>query len=289
MSDLEKILREKIKEYDEKRKELDSEWKKIESLKPKNMNHLEFGKLLQQARYETKQSNLDREMIDNFIHNNPLKVKEWIYKGANKCVLYDYDQEVNKNSFNRTMIQQGLLEDLYNIKEEKNYPYEYDNEISDPKTITEEEFNKLFKKFETMENGAENTFTIEEMDLFLLKDGNSYVAINNLSGNLYTEDFNERNLALRFLEGEDLDELRAEECKYEVSIYETKEDYDNGESFQLNVYSDFDEALKELKKTIKLNTYYSGFILNQKNGKEEFSMSYNESKELDEEEEDERE
>lgn len=73
-------IKEKIKEYDKHVKDLYKEWQKIENLKPKDMDSLEFQRLLQKARYETKQSNLDREMIDNFIHNNPTKVKEYIYK-----------------------------------------------------------------------------------------------------------------------------------------------------------------------------------------------------------------
>ena len=42
------------------------------------------------------------------------------------------------------MIQGWILEDLHNIKKEKHFPYIHDKEISDPKLITTEEFNKLY-------------------------------------------------------------------------------------------------------------------------------------------------
>lgn len=58
---------------------------------------------------------------------------------------------------------------------------------------------------------------------------------------------------------------------YEVLIYETEEDYDMGEPFQYNVFSDLDEAKNILKHLIDSNDYYSGYILNQETGNEEFS------------------
>lgn len=260
-------LKEKIKEYDKHAKDLYKEWQEIENLKPKNMDFLEFQRLLQKARYEIKQSNLDSKMIGNFIHNNPLKVKEYIYKGANKCALYDYVE--NTNSWNRTMVQQWILEDLYNTKKEKNYPYEHDNEISDPETITIKEFDELFRKFEQMENRAGNLFNEEEMNFFLLKEGNSWTAINNLSGNLYTETFKSRNLALRFLEGEDLDILREEESRYKVSIYETEKDWEKGEPFVLDTTDNFEKAVELLNETMKRENYYSGLIFDTVTGIEE--------------------
>lgn len=278
------IMKDKIKEYDKHVKNLYKEWQEIENLKPKDMDSLEFQRLLQKARYETKQSNLDREMIDNFIHNNPTKVKEYIYKGANKCALYDYVE--NTKSWNRTMVQQWLLEDLFNTKKEKNFPYEHDNKISDPETIVAEEFDKLFKKFEQMENGAENLFSKEEMSLFLLKEGDSWTAINNLSGNLYTETFKSRNLALRFLEGEDLDILREEESRYKISIYETKEDWEQGEPFVLDTAYSLEEADKILNKAMKENNYYSGLVFDTKTGIEERAYYSDERQEDIEEEED---
>lgn len=61
---------------------------------------------------------------------------------------------------------------------------------------------------------------------------------------------------------------------YEVLIYETEGDYDMGEPFQYNVFSNLDEAKNILKELIKFNGYFSGYILNQKTGDEEFSLSY---------------
>lgn len=107
---------------------------------------------------ETKQFNLDNEMLNAFEHNNPLDVKHWIYKGADKQKLYD-----------------------------------------------------------------------------------------NVSH---------------------IDKLRDEECRYEVLIYETKEDYEQGEPFQENVYPDLDSAKNELKNIVKFNNYYAGRVEDQLTGEE---------------------
>ena len=83
-------------------------------------------------------------------------------------------------------------------------------------------------------------------------------------------------------------EIREEECKYEVNIYETKEDYNKGEPFQLNVYSNLNEAINDLNNTIKFNNFYAGNVLNQETGEEEYSNIPDENiVDLDDEEEDE--
>lgn len=280
--DLEDYLRKRIKEYDKKQEELNKEWESLHDLKPKDMNEYDFRKLIQKARYETKQENLDREMIDNFVKQNPVEVKEYIYKGADKFKLYDYAEKTEGK--NLTMIQGWILEDLHNIKKGKHFSYIHDKEISDPKTITTEEFNKLYEKYE---NDIE--FTNDELDYFLIKyDDGTYTAINNTSGNLYTEDFSSLKSATRYLQGMPLYEIREEECKYEVNIYETKEDYNKGEPFQLNVYSNLNEAINDLNNTIKFNNFYAGNVLNQETGEEEYSNIPDENiVDLDDEEEDE--
>lgn len=140
------------------------------------------------------------------------------------------------------------------------------------KIITKEQFNRLIDKLNNYEE-----FTNEEKNCFLIIDekNNSFVAIDNRTENMWTEEFEEKEYAIRYLQGEEIDKLRDEECKYEVCIYETEEDYNKGEPFQLNVYSDLEEAKKELKETINFNNYFSGNIINQQNGIEEFSYYSN--------------
>lgn len=124
------------------------------------------------------------------------------------------------------------------------------------------------------------------MSLFLLKEGDFWTAINNLSGNLYTETFKSRNLALRFLEGEDLDILREEESRYKISIYETKEDWEQGEPFGLDTAYSLEEADKILNKAMKENNYYSGLVFDTKTGIEERAYYSDEQQEDIDEEED---
>ena len=175
---------------------------------------------------------------------------------------------------------------LESLSEEEALSY-YDSilehEITEYKSITTEEFDKLFEKYKKGEE-----FNKDELDKFLYKFDGGYTAIDNTYGNLFTEDFKDRNIALRYLAGEDLDKLREEECKYEVNIYETPEDYDKGEPFQLNVYSNLNEAINDLNNTIKFNNFYAGNVLNQETGEEEYSNIPDENiEDLDDEEEDE--
>lgn len=256
--EFEKLYSE-IAKYDTLILEAQEKWKDIHKLKPNYMDEIKFQDMIQQAR-------LDNQLIDNFLKNEPLKCKTLIYRGANKEYLYNYVLKIDSKKL--TLTQGWLLEDLRNIKREKHFPYTYDGEISDIRIITKEEYDKLLNKFNNKE-----AFTFDEEDCFLLKDSKDgrYVAVDNTTGNMWTEDFLEKEYAERYLRGEDLDKLREEEPKYEVKIYETQEDYDKGEPFQLDIYANLEEAKEELKSTIRFNHYFSGNILNKYTGKEEYS------------------
>ena len=252
-------LNSEIAKYDTLILEAQEKWKDIHKLKPSYMDEIKFQEMIQQAR-------IDNQLIDNFLNNDPLKCKTLIYRGANKEYLYNYVSKIDSKKL--TLTQGWLLEDLRNIKREKHFPYTYDGEISDIRIITKEEYDKLLNKFNNKE-----TFSFDEEDCFLLKGSNDgrYVAVDNTTGNMWTEDFLEKEYAERYLRGEDLDKLREEERKYEVKIYATKEDYDKGEPFQLDIYANLEKAKEELKTSIKFNHYFSGNIINQYTGKEEYS------------------
>lgn len=252
-------LHTKLDSYDLLIEEAQEQWKEIHQLKPKDMNDLEFQNIIQQAR-------LDNQLIDSFLKNDPLKCKALIYRGANKEYLYNFVSK--KDGWKLTPTQDWLLQDLHNLKREKHFPYAYDREISDIRTITQEEYDKLLNKFDNDEE-----FSFDEQDCFLLKDSNNekYIAVDNTTSNMWTEDFLEKEFAERYLKGEELDKLREEERKYEVKIYETQEDYERGEPFELDIYANLEEAKEELKKSVKFNHYFSGNIINQYTGKEEYS------------------
>lgn len=251
-------LHSKLDSYDLLIEEAQQQWKELHKLKPKGMNELQFQNLIQQTR-------LDNNMINAFLRDDPYKCKNLIYRGAEKAYLYTYASTSNMKLSN---IQQCLLQDLQSVRREKHFPYVYDREISDTRTITKEEYDKLLNKFDNKEK-----FTFDEQDCFLVIDSNKerFIAVDNTTSNMWTEEFIKKELAIRYLKGEDIEKLREEESKFEVKIYETQEDYDKGEPFQLNVYANLEEAKEELKKTIKFNHYFSGSVLNQYTGKEEYS------------------
>lgn len=252
-----------IKSYDQIILRGQKLWDKINRLKPKEMSYFEFHNLIEQAR-------LDNKLIDKFMDDKVLDCKSLIYRGADKKYLYEFVTKID----NLTSIQKKLIDDLRNIKKEKNFPYTYDREISDTRIITKKEFDRLVNK---MQNNEE--FLPEELDVFLLKEDKNYIAVDNNTGNMWTEEFCEEEKAIRYLQGESIDKLRDEECKYEICIYETKQDYNMGEPFQLDIYSNLEDAKKELKHTIDFNNYFSGNIINQENGKEEFACYSNEKDE----------
>lgn len=259
-------LHSKIENYDRLKEDTDKKWDEIHELKPEDMEELEFQDLIQQAR-------LNNKLIKSFDKQRPLECKHIIFMGANKEFLYDYASKIGGEHL--SMLQNWLLEDLHNIRRKKHFAYAYDSYILDPRTITKEEYDRLIKK---LDNKKE--FTYEELDWFLLETDNTFITIDNTSGEMFVEEFKDRTIAERYLKGENLDKLREEECKYEVSIYETEEDYNKGEPFQHNVYSDLDGAKKELITTINFNHYFAGNIVNQENGNEEFSFYLEQEKGL---------
>lgn len=213
-----KMLHYEIAKYDFTLKENLQQWERIKKLKPKEMNELVFQNMIQQAR-------LDNKMISSFDNNNVLQCKNLIYMGANKHYLYDYASGIGGG--NLTMTQVWLLEDLHNIKKEKHFPYLYDREISDIKTISKDEYKVLLDKFEKKEE-----FTSDEKDCFLLEDKENnmkmYIAIDNSSSNMWVEEFLKKETAERYLKGEDIDKLR-EELITEDKILETTELEEIGE------------------------------------------------------------
>ena len=267
-----------VEEYDNIRKQEDVYWEKLKDIKPKNMTEPEFHATIQEIRYTKR---LTEELIDNFDKGKIIECKQLIFRGADKQKLYKYAEKVGGK--NLTMIQAWLLEDLHNIRNEKHFPYMYDKEISDYKIISSDQFLNLLKKFENKEE-----FSKDELDKFIIAhDDNMYTAIDNTYGFLFTEDFKDKILAIRYLNGEEIDRLRDEECRYEIGIYETKEDYEHGEPFQHDVLSDLKEAKNILNNLMKLNNYYSGFVLDQKTGIEEYAYYNDKQLEDEESEEDE--
>lgn len=89
------------------------------------------------------------------------------------------------------------------------------------------------------------------------------------------------------LEEENLEE-REKETRYKVAIYETKDDYEQGEPFQYELFSNLEEAEKELNRVMKKTNYYSGFVLDRKTGIEEYAY-YSDEKIKDNEESEEEE
>lgn len=251
----------RIKKYDEMILKSQKLWEEINKMKPEEMNFLDFQDLIKQAR-------LDNDLIDKFYAEEPLNCKSLIYRGANKEYLYQCVSSINNNLL--TEIQQKLLDDLHNKKREKNFPYTYDRKILDLREISKEEYDRLLNKMDNKEQ-----FSYDELDYFLLNDSKRFIAVDNGTGKMWTEEFKEREKAVRYLQGESIDKLRDEECKYEICIYETEQDYNEGEPFQLDVYSNLEDAKAELRNVIKFNDYFSGKIVNQENGIEEYSHYLN--------------
>ena len=198
-----------IAKYDSSLEESQQQWEKIKQLKPKEMNELTFQDMIQQAR-------LDNTLISAFNKNEALQCKQLIYRGANKQYLYDCVSKIDGG--NLTMIQDWLLQDLYNIRKQKHFPYIYDREISDVRTISKNDYKSLLEKFEKKEE-----FTSDEKDYFLLEDEENgkkmYIAIDNSSSDMWVEEFSEKENAERYLKGENIDILR----KKEDEILETAE------------------------------------------------------------------
>lgn len=265
-------LLDKVKSYDEtkiKQEELQTKLNKIENqilnMIPSNISKENFSNLINEIRYDyhAKDNRENREinMLNAFKQNNIKLCNIYLNKGVSPDRIFQYIRNVGYNNF--CLDQQEFFNKYFKVK-----------------LITKEEFNKLYQKFENKQS-----FVKEELGKFLMKENEIYTTIDNRSGNLHTEDFKDRILALRYLNGEGIDKLRDEECRYEIGIYETKEDYEQGEPFQHNVVSDLNEAENTLNNLMKLNNYYSGFVLDQKTGIEEYAYYSDEQQEDEEEDE----
>lgn len=263
-------LLDKVKSYDEtkiKQEELQTKLNKIENqilnMIPSNISKENFSNLINEIRYDyhAKDNIENREinMLNAFKQNNIKLCDIYLDKGVSPDKIFQYIRNVGYNNF--CLDQQEFFNKHFKVK-----------------LITKEEFNNLYQKFENKQ-----AFVKEELGKFLMKENETYTTIDNTSGNLYTEDFKDRTLALRYLNGEGIDKLRDEECRYEIEIYETKEDYEQGEPFQHDVVSDLNEAENTLNNLMKLNNYYSGFVLDQKTGIEEYAY-YSDEQQEDEEE-----
>ena len=267
-------LLDKVKNYDEtkiKQEELQTRLNKIENqilnMIPGNISKENFSNLINEIRYDyhAKDNIENREinMLNAFKQNNIKLWNIYLNKGVSPDKIFQYIKNVGYNNF--CLDQQEFFNKHFKVK-----------------LITKEEFNNLYQKLENKQ-----AFTKDDLGKFLLEDNGIYTAIDNTYGNLYTEDFKDRTLALRYLNGEGIDKLRDEECRYEIGIYETKEDYEQGEPFQHDVVSDLNEAEDILNSLIKQNNYYPGFVLDQKTGIEEYAYYSDEQIEDEEGEEDE--
>lgn len=267
-------LLDKVKSYDEtkiKQKELQTKLNKIENqilnMIPSNISKENFSNLINEIRYDYHAKdnieNREMNMLNAFKQNNIKLCDTYLNKGVSLDKIFQYIRNVGYNNF--CLDQQEFFNKNFKVK-----------------LIIKEQFNNLYQKFENKQ-----AFTKEELGKFLMKENEIYTTIDNTSGNLYTEDFKDRTLALRYLNGEGIDKLRDEECRYEIGIYETKENYEQGEPFQHDVVSDLNEAENTLNNLMKLNNYYSGFVLDQKTGIEEYAYYSNEQLEDEESEEDE--
>ncbi len=265
-------LLDKVKSYDEtkiKQEELQTKLNKIENqilnMIPGNISKENFSNLINEIRYDyhAKDNIENREinMLEAFKQNNIKLCNIYLNKGVSPDRIFQYIRNVGYNNF--CLDQQEFFNKYFKVK-----------------LITKEEFNNLYQKFENKQS-----FVKEELGKFLMKENEIYTTIDNRFGNLHTEDFKDRTLAIRYLNGEGIDKLRDEECRYEIGIYETKEDYEQGEPFQHDVVSDLNEAENTLNNLMKLNNYYSGFVLDQKTGIEEYAYYSDEQQEDEEEDE----
>ncbi len=272
-----------VNEYDEICKKKDEYWENLKELKPKDMEETTFHMFIQEARYEKK---LTDKMITAFYNNKALECKELIFKGADREKLFEEAERIGGK--NLTMVQGWLLKDLHNIRKQKHYPYTHDREISEPRILREIDFEELLRKHEEKEEFMEN-----EKDFYLIEYGKNtkyFTTVDNSTGELFTEDFDSIEKALKFIKSscnpDILEEIREKETRYKVSIYETKEDWEQGEPFVLDSFSDLEEADKQLTKTMKRENYYSGLVLDTVTGIEERAYYSDEMQEDIEDEED---
>ena len=228
-------------------------------LKDFNKNHYDFSAVLQNKKnklyYYISISDVrwcNNEWANRLLYRTMKNEKDWTGGTNYYCKLVD------------------LAEKLISLN--KNY----EKCILDKKTISKEKFDELFKKFE-----SNAKFDEEELNTFLIKyEDGCYTAIDNTTGKLYTEDFKTKENAIRYINGEDIDTIRDDECKYEILLYNNKEDFEENEPFQYDVMSDLNSAKNVLKDMMKLGEYYAGFIYDQETGE-----AYYVDDEIEEEEE----
>lgn len=230
-SDYKKVLKETCKEIGFE-------------LKDFNKNHYDFSAVLQNKKnklyYYISISDVrwwKNDWADKILYRTMKDEKDWTGGSNHFCKLTELaDYLVNLNN-------------------------QYEKSIIVENTIDENRFNELFKKFE-----INTKFEEDELQMFVIKNENCYTIIDNRTGKLYTEDFSKREYAVRYIKGEGIDSIREDECKYEILIYDSKEDFEQNEPFQHNVMSDLNSAKNELKDVLNMNNYYAGYIYDQETG-----------------------
>lgn len=244
-SDYKKVLKETCKEIGFE-------------LKDFNKNHYDFSAVLQNKKnklyYYISISDVrwwKNDWADKILYRTMKDEKDWTGGSNHFCKLTELaDYLVNLNN-------------------------QYENSIIVENTIDENRFNELFKKFE-----SNTKFEEDELRTFLIKYDDGYTAIDNTTGKLYTEDFKTKESAIRYINGDDIDTIRDDECKYEILLYNSKEDFEENEPFQYDVMSDLNSAKNVLKDMMNLGEYYAGFIYDQETGE-----AYYVDDEIEEEEE----
>lgn len=245
-SDYKKVLKETCKEIGFE-------------LKDFNKNHYDFSAVLQNKKnklfYYISVSDVrgcKNEWANRLLYRTMKNEKDWTGGTNYYCKLVDLEEKLislNKN---------------------------YEKCILDKKNISKEKFDELLKKFE-----SNAKFDEEELNTFLIKyEDGCYTAIDNTTGKLYTEDFKTKESAIRYINGEDIDTIRDDECKYEILLYNSKEDFEENEPFQYDVMSDLNSAKNVLKDMMNLGEYYAGCIYDQETGE-----AYYVDDEIEEEEE----
>lgn len=184
-----------------------------------------------------------------------------------------------KNTLQTFIDDKEKMKDFKNLSKNeflKSYSYldeiEYDN--------TKKLYDSLLGK---IKNYDETKIKQEELQTKLNKIENQI--LNIIPSNISKENFNNLINEIRYdYHAKDNIENR-EMSRYEIGIYETREDYEQGKPFQHDVVSDLNEAENTLNSLMKSNNYYSGFVLDQRTGIEEYA--YYSDEQMEDKEEDE--
>lgn len=146
--------------------------------------------------------NLIRNFMDKFIENNndlDFEAKDDVYNcikkhicntGFNEKYIEDNEIYVDKNNIKELI--KLLNKEIENIKLK---------EFNEIKQITIDQLNNLMNKYE---NDFE--FINDELDVFICKDGEIYLGIDNRSGKLYIEEFKDLNKCIDYLKGNEEEE-----------------------------------------------------------------------------------